>query len=227
MRGLIATIVLAAALRAENISGNIVINRKLTRRSVTPSVSLYQRGAMVELGKDSPSNQSESDPLAFERTRVAIWIEGEGTPAPVRAVLEQAGRRFDPDLVVVPVGSTVSFPNLDPIFHNVFSLSKAKPFDLGNYSKGQTRYVTFAKAGIVYVNCHLHPNMAATIVVTPNEWCAKADRAGRFELRDLAPGQYTVVAWHKSAGFFRKTVRISPGQDARVEFVIPLSGGER
>ena len=127
-----------------------------------------------------------------------------------------------PDLVVVPVGSTVSFPNMDPIFHNIYSLSKPKAFDLGSYDKGETRKVTFPKAGIVDVYCHLHPNMAATIVVTPNRWYARPDRTGQYRIADVPPGQYTVVAWHKSAGFFRKTIVVGNGQDGVADFLIPL-----
>ena len=92
------------------------------------------------------------------------------------------------------MGSSVSFANLDPIFHNVFSFSKAKSFDLGNYPKDQTRIGTFSKAGIVLVDCHLHPNMSAVIVVTPNRWGTKADPSGRFVLPGVPPGTYTVVA---------------------------------
>jgi len=136
--------------------------------------------------------------------------------------LNQQDRRFSPDLVVIPAGSSVSFGNLDPIFHNVFSLSKAKSFDLGNYPKDQSRIVTFPKAGIVFVDCHLHPNMSAAIVVTPNRWSTKADASGHFVLSGLGPGTYTIVAWHRAAGFFRKTVRVTEGGVENVEFIIPL-----
>jgi plastocyanin len=189
-------------LRAGDIEGTIIVQHKLTKRKVTASADLYQRGTSVELG-----SEQEQDPLAYERSHVVVYVEGALPSRPVSAELSQQDRRFTPDLVVVPVGSTVSFPNLDPIFHNVFSLSKAKSFDLGNYPKGATRTVVFSKPGIVFMDCHLHPNMSAVIVVTPNGWSAKADASGRFALFDLPPGTYTVVAWHKSAGFFRKTVR--------------------
>ncbi len=172
----------------------------------------------MELGKDS----DEQDPLAFERSRVVVWVAGPGPAGRETASMQQVARRFSPDLLVVPAGSTVSFPNMDPIFHNVFSLSRPKMFDLGNYPKGDTRNVVFPKPGVVYVNCHLHPNMAGVIVVTPNKWNAKADRAGQFELHDLPPGDYALVAWHKAAGFFRKTVRVTAGSDAKVAFFIPL-----
>jgi plastocyanin len=207
-----------SVLRAGDIEGTIIVQHKLTKRKVTSSADLYQRGTSVELGSDQ-----KQDPLAFERSHVVVYVEGALPSKAVTAELSQEDRRFSPDLVVVPAGSTVSFPNMDPIFHNVFSLSKAKSFDLGNYPKGHTRTVVFPKPGIVFVDCHLHPNMSAVIVITPNGWSTKADASGRFVLPDLPPGTYTVVAWHKSAGFFRKTVQVTNKGSAKVEFTIPLS----
>ncbi len=223
---LLALAALALGAHAENITGAILIKKKLTRRSVTPAVSVYQRGATVQLGEDTPA-----DPLAFERSRVVIYLEG---PAPAGALpavtpvpqVAQLDRRFSPDLLVIPAGSTVSFPNMDPIFHNIFSLSKAKSFDLGSYDRGQTRKVLFPKPGIVDVYCHLHPNMAATIVVTPNRWYARADGSGRYRIPDVPPGQYTVVAWHKYAGFFRKTIVVEAGHDSVADFFIPLEAND-
>ena len=137
--------------------------------------------------------------------------------------MEQKDRQFSPDLIVVPVGSTVSFQNRDPIFHNVFSLSKPKNFDLGNYAKDQTRTVTFTKPGVVLVNCHLHTNMAAVIFVTPNQWSARTDDEGHFEMHAVPPGRHTFIAWHKAAGFFRETVDVKEGQTPVVQFIIPLT----
>lgn len=213
----LAALTLGPSLRANDIEGTINIQRKITKRKVTSSADLYQRGVAVGLGSDR--NQ---DPLAFERSHVVIYLEGHLPSEKITAALNQQDRRFSPDLVVVPVGSSVSFANLDPIFHNVFSLSKVKSFDLGNYPKDQTRIVTFPKAGIVFVDCHLHPNMSAVIVVTPNRWSTKADASGRFVLPDVPPGTYTIVAWHRAAGFFRKTVRVTEGAGASVDFTIPL-----
>jgi plastocyanin len=157
---------------------------------------------------------------------VAVYLEG-GPNSPsgfVKASIEQRDRRFVPDLVVIPAGSTVSFPNLDPIFHNVFSLSKAKSFDLGNYPKGQTRLVTFPAPGVVAMYCHLHSNMAATIVVAPNRWAVRADANGAFTLKDVPAGTYTIVAWHKTAGTFRKSVTIGEHSDAEINFTLPYVG---
>jgi plastocyanin len=219
---LLGCALLAGADFRANIHGAITIERKLTRRNVTASGGMYQRGVAVELGADG-----DSDPLAFERSHVAVYLEGGPTAiasGAVKASIEQRDRRFVPDMAVIPAGSSISFPNFDPIFHNVFSLSKAKSFDLGNYPKGQTRVVAFDKPGVVAVYCHLHSNMSATIVVTPNRWATRADGNGIFSLKDVAPGIYTVVAWHKAAGTFRKTVTITDQGDAEVNFTLPYVG---
>lgn len=217
----VAVLAVAGGAAAQSITGSIEIKKKLTKRSVTASVPVYQRGTAVKLGADA-----DADPLALERSRVVLYLEGPGlTGGPAHAgpiQVQQLDRRFSPDVLVVATGTTVSFPNMDPIFHDVFSLSKAKSFDLGSYDQGETRSVTFTKPGIVDVYCHLHPNMAATIVVTPNRWYAQAERSGRYRIADVPPGQYTLVAWHKAAGFFRKTVVVEAGQDASADFFIPL-----
>lgn len=211
-------------LSAADVSGTIVIERKLTRRSVTAPAPAYQRGVAVELGA-IPAQ----DPLAFERSHVVVYLEGKpSTPVAANAsgdsvTIEQQDRQFVPDLIVVPAGSTVSFPNLDAIFHNVFSLSKPRSFDLGNYPKGQTRKIVFPTPGVVYVYCHLHPNMAASIVITPNQWSSKVDSDGQFRLADVPPGKYTAVAWHKSAGFFRQTVTVTEQGAPPLHFVIPFA----
>lgn len=212
----------AVSATAQDITGTILIKKRLTRPSVTAPVSVYQRGPAVKLDKDSGT-----DPLAYERSRVVVYLEGPQladteTASQSAVQIQQLDRRFTPDLVVVPAGATVSFPNMDPIFHNIYSLSKPKSFDLGSYDKGETRRVTFTKPGIVEIYCHLHPNMAATVVVTPNRWYARPDDKGQFRIPNVPPGQYTVVAWHKSAGFFRKTIVIEGGHDAVADFFIPV-----
>jgi len=207
-----------ATLGAAEIEGTVVVKHRLTRKKVTLTSGEYERGVAVQLGSDP----AERDFLAYERTHVVVYLEGDLPSTGTVAKMEQKDRRFVPDLLVIPRGSTVSFPNLDPIFHNVFSLSKPKNFDLGNYRQGQTRLVTFSKPGIVLVNCRLHSNMAAAIVITPNQCSSKPDADGRFLLRNVPPGKHTVVAWHKSAGFFRQTITASEAHPATVDFLVPL-----
>jgi len=214
---------LPRGLAAGHIEGTVVITQRLTKPRVTPAADGYQRGVTVQLASDG-----ELDWLAYERSHVVIYLDGK-LPAPKSsrvAVIEQKNRRFLPDLVVIPAGASVSFPNLDPIFHNVFSLSKARSFDLGNYPRNQTRVVTFPKPGIVVVGCHLHPNMSAIVFVTPNAWGATADADGRFRLADLPAGRYTIVAWHKRAGYVRQTVDVPAEGTVPVQFTLPLDNLE-
>lgn len=212
-----AVFLLAALASAGEIEGNVVIERTLTRRKVTAPVGFYDRGVAVSLGSGS-----EIGALAFERTHVVVYLEGDLPAAPSTATMDQKNKQFVPDLLAISVGSTVSFPNLDPIFHNVFSLSKAKAFDLGNYPKDKTRLVTFPKPGIVFVNCHLHPNMTAAIVVSPNSFHVRPDAEGRFVLSGVPAGAYTIVAWHKAAGFYRQSITVTGHSSTPVQFHIPV-----
>jgi plastocyanin len=129
-------------------------------------------------------------------------------------VMEQRNREFAPRLMLVPVGSTVSFPNYDKIFHNVFSASAARPFDLGLYREGQARSITFDHEGFVRIGCNLHANMAATIVVigAPHYVFTGAD--GAFRFRTLVPGRYKLRAWsEKSRDPITQDVTIKPGKN--------------
>jgi plastocyanin len=119
--------------------------------------------------------------------------------APRRAAVEQRMKQFIPHVLAVPVGSTVSFPNSDPVFHNVFSLSEPKRFDLGLYKNGESRDLTFSKPGVVRLLCNLHAAMNAYVVVYDEPYAVVTDRGGRFHLRDLPPGRYRVRVWHERA----------------------------
>ncbi len=220
---MLALAAVASHLGAQTLSGTIRINRTLTHKSVTAAVPVYQRGPSAKL-----ANIADEAPLDFERSHVLVYLEGAlpASPADSRganAAMRQEGRQFQPDLVIIPAGGSVSFPNMDPIFHNVFSLSHLRNFDLGSYDRGDARRITFPKPGIESVYCHLHPNMTATIFVAPNRWFAQADRAGHFQIRDVPPGNYTVVAWHKAVGSFRQPIHIEAGRDASVTFTLPFS----
>ena len=115
--------------------------------------------------------------------------------SPRRRTMEQRARQFAPRLLVVPVGSTVTFPNFDPVYHNVFSTSDLKAFDLGIYRNGEAREVVFDKEGIVKLGCNLHANMSAHIVVVSAPHYVVTDEKGRFAFNSLAPGKYKLRAW--------------------------------
>ncbi len=213
--------VVSAASGGGSITGHVVITKVMTRKRVTlPAYDM--RGVTVN---STNSNKAESsDPAIDELSRVILYLEGPGLPAAsiVQATLAQKNRHFDPEIVVVPVGSTVAFPNQDPIFHNVFSLSKVKKFDLGYYPSGATRSVRFEKPGIVQVFCHIHPDMAAAIVVLPSAFWTRPRAGGTFDFSGVPPGSYDLVAWHRSAGFFRRHITISEGGKVDENFVIPV-----
>ena len=127
-------------------------------------------------------------------------------PRPKMAQVEQS---FLPRVVVVAVGGSVAFPNQDPIYHNVFSVSTTRRFDLGKYPKGQSRSVTFPKAGLVNVYCDIHSDMAAFIVVTPNRSFTQPAVDGSYALPDLPAGKYTLHVWHPDFGPFEREVDLS------------------
>jgi len=113
--------------------------------------------------------------------------------------LVQKDKSFQPHILAIPAGSTVSFPNNDPIFHNVFSLSAPQPFDLGLYRSGQTRSRTFSNPGTYRVFCNIHPQMSALVVVVATAHITTAGADGRFTLT-LPPGRYRLTALSERAG---------------------------
>jgi plastocyanin len=203
-----------------DLSGQIVITKKIAKKQVT--LPAYQlRGA-------PPARTPDNSGPANECSSVVVFLEGHSSEGakPIRVELQQRGQRFDPQLLVIPAGSTVSFPNADPIFHNVFSLSGTKKFDLGYYPAGQTRIITFDEPGVVQVYCHLHPNMYAAIVVVPNRWYTQPSEDGTFSLHDVPPGSYHLVAWHLSGGYFRREVEVTAKTGADVTVHIPVRNGD-
>ncbi|HWU88300.1 MAG TPA: hypothetical protein VN253_13530 [Kofleriaceae bacterium] len=114
---------------------------------------------------------------------------------PKHLVIEQRGREFLPNLVAVSVGSTISFPNFDTVFHNVFSTSPLASFDLGLYKAGEAREFKFEKEGIIRLGCNLHANMSAFIAVVAAPAYVVTDEKGAFAFRRLAPGKYKLRAW--------------------------------
>jgi plastocyanin len=135
-----------------------------------------------------------------------------GKPRPPKnRVMEQRNRDFAPKVMVVRLGSTVTFPNFDNVYHNVFSRSEAHAFDLGIYKGGQARDVTFDKEGIVRLGCNLHANMAAYIVVVNAPHYAVTDENGKFRFKSLTPGKYKLRAWgEKSTQPATQEITIKP-----------------
>jgi plastocyanin len=128
--------------------------------------------------------------------------------------LAQKDQMFAPRVVAIAVGSAVDFPNMDPIYHNVFSASPVRRFDLGKYPKGNSRRVEFRKTGLVNVYCDIHSNMEAFILVTPNHAFARPSAAGEFALPDLPPGSYQLRVWHPDLGEQKLAIEVPASGDA-------------
>lgn len=129
--------------------------------------------------------------------------------APARPKLAQKDQCFMPRVVSVAVGGAVDFPNQDPIYHNVFSVSTVRRFDLGKYPRGHSRSVTFPRAGVVNVYCDIHSDMAAFVLVAPNPAYAQPAADGVFELPDVPAGRYTLHVWHPDFGTFEREVELT------------------
>jgi plastocyanin len=113
--------------------------------------------------------------------------------------MAQKDKRFVPSLLVLPVGSVVDFPNLDPWFHNVFSLYQGKRFDLGLYQAGAQKSVRFDKPGVSYLFCNIHPEMSAAIVAVDTRWYGVSDARGHVVISGVPEGRYELHAWHADA----------------------------
>src|SRR6185295_3981249 len=127
-----------------------------------------------------------------------IYLEGAG-PAAAPATLDITinDKVYRPRVVVVPVGSTVRFPNTDPFDHNVFSASEPNQFDLGLYGRGEAKGHTFTRPGLVRVYCNVHPKMVEYVVVTANRYYAQPGVDGSFRIENVAPGRYRMHVWHE------------------------------
>lgn len=139
-----------------------------------------------------------------------------------RARIAQEGESFQPRVVAITRGSTVDFPNGDPFFHDVFSLSRVATFDLGSYRRGDSRSQVFTKAGLVKVYCHIHSQMSASILVFDHPYFTIPRADGSFTLDGLPAGTYRVSAWHERIGESVQTLRVDAGRPTEVEFSLPV-----
>jgi plastocyanin len=205
------------------IEGTVVISRALVARR--PRFRIY-----ADAGPGAqPPLAARGDSIA-ELRNVVIYVDGviPGAPPPpptvgVGAVVRQKDEQFVPHVLPVVRGTTVSFPNDDNVFHNVFSLSRAAEFDLGRYPRGETKAPKpFAKTGTVQVFCHIHSDMSGIILVLGNSHFTVPTTAGTYALDGVPPGEYTIVGWHERVQAVTRRVRVTEGQTTRLDFNIPV-----
>jgi plastocyanin len=159
-----------------------------------------------------------------EVRHVVVYLKNAPARArpPVRVEIVQRNETFLPRVVAVPVGSVVAFPNADPIYHNVFSLSRAKAFNLGRYPRGHSKEERFDTPGVIRVFCDIHSHMSATVTVFNHPWFAIPDEDGRFDVPDVPPGDHQITAWHERLGETTQRVRVEAGRAAVADFTLPV-----
>ena len=157
---------------------------------------------------------AQSEPGFDLRLRLTLPVKGHATFTPAVAWLKplsqslllpfpphkpyrllQKNRTFAPHLLVIPVGSTVDFPNADPFFHNVFSLFDGKRFDLGLYEAGSDKQVVFSREGVSYIFCNIHPEMSAVVVALSTPLYGGADSSESVTIHGVPAGDYTLNIW--------------------------------
>jgi plastocyanin len=153
----------------------------------------------VRIGDSSNPHQ----PGKSDLTGVVVWLSpaaGQSAPLlPKHVVMLQKNKMFTPHVLPIAAGSTVEFPNADPIFHNAFSNFNGQIFDIGLYPPGSTRSVVFARPGIVRVFCNIHPAMSAVIIVIDSPFFTTTARDGSFSFLDVPPGSYSLHFFHERA----------------------------
>ena len=195
-------------------SGRVTGTVKLTLANSAPSsASAYERRAVGPRPKPQP-----------EMKNVVIFFTDlpAGKAAPMQASIAQKDEQFSPHLVAVTAGSSVAFPNEDPFFHNVFSLSRGAAFNLGRYPSGSSRSRTFGRAGIIKVFCEIHSHMSAVIRVFDHGWFTVPNEDGTFAIDGVPPGDHTLVAWHERIGERRDQITIRSGAATQINFTLPV-----
>lgn len=192
-----------AAAQTGTIEGRVALPRAAPRRTASRYAGAGPTSRTVQ----------EIPAIAY----IAGTVAGTRAEEPASPALAQQDTSFVPGVLVVPVGTTVEFPNRDPFFHNVFSYSSAQRFDLGRYPRGESKSVTFERAGVVKVYCEVHESMRAALVVVENPFHAVVAADGTFRIPGVPAGRHTVIVWHHDGGTREVAVDVRPGAAAAVQ----------
>lgn len=207
----------AESTSVASIYGKVQITRKLTSQKM--------RFRLYPGLKSMPPTEASAE--VDEKRNIVIYLEQvdsiQGADIPQsNPSIQQEGETFIPHVLPIVKGTTVDFPNLDPIFHNVFSLSAARSFDLGRYPQGSSRSVRFDQPGVVPVFCHLHSDMSAIILVLDNPFFSVPDTDGNYRIGNVPPGTYTLVGWHERSERTEQKVTLQPGETVELDVLIPI-----
>jgi plastocyanin len=194
--------------------GGSIRGRVELRRAATPP---ERRPNVADLGSAAALRDIS------DRLTSVVYVEDApkaqaGVPGHV--VLDQRDERFVPHVLAITTGTVVDFPNSDRIYHNVFSLSKTRPFDLGRYAAGRSKAVTFDRPGVVRVFCDIHSHMNAFILVFNHPFFALTDTDGRYRIDNVPPGTYNLVAWNEGVSSGPQAVVVPEGGEAELDFAL-------
>jgi plastocyanin len=217
--GLLASLVIAGAVWATTSAApNLGRIEGAVRLTIPARAALTSGGyAPRTVTRPAPHPATVSDVVIFIRD-----LPPEKNLPVTRTRMIQQDESFEPRVIAITRGSTVEFPNADPFFHNVFSLSSGAAFDLGRYKRGDSRSRVFMRPGLVKVYCHVHSQMSASILVLDNGYFARPRTDGTFDLSDVPAGTYRLSAWQERLGETRVAVHVQPGQTTHLEFNLPL-----
>ena len=210
----VPALLLSQGPRGSAAVGGSIRGRVELRRPAAPP---ERRPNVADLG--SPAAVRD---ISDRLTSVVYMEDAPKSPAvlPGHVVLDQRDERFVPHVLAVTTGTVVDFPNSDRIFHNVFSLSKTRPFDLGRYAAGRSKAVTFDRPGIVRVFCDIHSHMNAFILVFNHPFFALTDMDGRYRIDNVPPGTYNLVAWNEGVSSEPRAVTVPDGGEAELDFTL-------
>jgi plastocyanin len=199
-----------AAARPGAIRGRVELRR--------PPAAAERRPGVADLG--TPAARDMPDLL-----RSVVYLESAPRGAfetndGGHAVMDQRNETFVPHVLAIMTGPTVDFPNSDKFYHNVFSLSKTRQFDLGRYAAGNSRPVRFDRAGIVRVFCDIHSHMNAYIIVFSHPFFAMTDNEGRYRIENVPPGTYGVIAWNEGTSSEPRPITVPDGGVAELDFTL-------
>ncbi len=199
-----------AAARNGAIRGRVELRRPATPMERRPGVADLGTAA----GRDMP-----------DLLRSVVYLESAPrgafeTDQGGHAAMDQRNETFVPHVLAITTGTTVDFPNSDKFYHNVFSLSKAKRFDLGRYAAGHSQSIRFDRPGIVRVFCDIHSHMNAFILVFSHPFFALTDAEGRYRIDDVPPGPYGVIAWNEGTSSEPRPVTVPDGGVAELDFTL-------
>jgi plastocyanin len=186
---------------------------------VGPSADVRPDPAGLGMGVNRDVQDRRRSVVYLEAVSIAAFEPGQRR----HARMDQRNERFVPHVLAIATGTYVDFPNDDKTYHNVFSLSKTKEFNLGRYAAGHSESVLFDQAGIVRVFCEIHSHMSAFILVFAHRYFAVTGDDGRYRIDGVPPGTYTLVVWNETirGDAPRRTITIGDaGGDVDADFTI-------